>query len=220
MARTITVRRDADDLSLDIDDQMGGREVMDDLLREVHPTVGSVARKFVSQKGGSLQAGRSAESRQFFEDISGATPKDNEYKTARRNFQRYALGRTPDLATVEAYQANYEAKHGERSLILDDLILAAGGEIPDEEDEEFGELPPGDLEISIFSRVKVITGKKNKGSRADERDREIRLDIPRARQHAALADPLGEWIRQLEDSIPEFEIDDVRYIEARFTPKG
>lgn len=221
MARTITVRRDGDDLSIDTDDLYGGREVMDDLLREVHPTVGYTARKVVGTTGALLTGKTRTESRQFFEDISGAPKGSNDYETARRNFQRYAKGRKPTLEKVEEYQENYQATHnGERSAILDDLILAAGGEIPDEEDEEFEELPPGDLKIEIFSRVTIDTGKRKKGSPPDSRDRAIVIDIPRARQRAAIADPLGEWSRQLEDSIREFDISDVQWIEARFTPKG
>jgi len=224
MARTISVRRDASDLTIDDSyseyGESGGREVMDDLLREVHPTVGHLARKVVSPLGSGSKAGRSAESRTFFETISGASPSDKEYGTARRNFQRYAKGRTPDLATVEGYQARYELANGERSPILDDLIVAAGGEVPEPEDEGYGELPPGELVIEVMARVKVDTGKKQKKQASDVRDRAIVMPIPRARQMEAIRDPLAEWERQLGDSIPQFEISDVQWIEARFTPKG
>lgn len=214
MARTITIRRDASDLDID-DDNHGGREVMDDLLREVHPTITGRASRVVGQSG------RSETSTQFFEDISGDGKGSNPYKAARRNFQRYAkTGRTPQLGTLENYQRNYEAKHGERNELIDDLIIAAGGEVPEEDEEAFGELPPGDLELEVRAEIKVTTGKKNKKQRSDVRTRAVVLDIPRSRQRQAIADPLGEWIRQLEDSIPEFDIADVDYIEARFTPKG
>jgi len=171
MARAIVVRRDADELTIDDDPSeygaMGGREVMDDLLSEVHPTVGHLARKVVSPLGSGSKAGRSAESRTFFETISGASPSDKKYGTARRNFQRYAKGRTPDLTTVEFYQARYELANGERSPILDDLIESAGGEVPEPEDEGYGELPPGELVIEVMSRVKVDTGKKQKKQASD-----------------------------------------------------
>jgi hypothetical protein len=232
MARAIVVRRDASDLTIEDNPygdygDTGGREVMDDLLREVYPTIGYTARKVVGTAG-NLAPGRTQQSVQFFETISGAPKGSTAYASARRNFERYAGGRTPKLPTVEGYQARYELANGERSPILDDLIVAAGGEVPEPEDEGYGELPPGELEIEVYAAIKVDTGKRAKGRpqaqggayMQDIRTRAVKITIPRARQADAIRDPLAEWERQLGDAIPQFEISDVQWIEARFTPKG
>lgn len=223
MARAIVVRRDASELTIDDDPSeygaMGGREVMDDLLREVYPTIGYTARKVVGTTG-NLAPGRTQQSVQFFETISGAPKGSTAYASARRNFERYAGGRTPKLPTVEGYQARYELANGERSPILDDLIEAAGGDVPRDEDEGYGELPPGKLEIEVMAKVSIVTGKKQRGGSQDVRDRAVRVDVPSARQAYALRDPLAEFERMFSISVDGLTISDVQWIEARFTPKG
>jgi hypothetical protein len=216
MARTISVRRDADDLTIEDNPysdygDTGGREVMDDLLREVYPTPGYVARKV---------AGRSQQSVEFFETISGAKKGTTAYNSARRNFERYTDGtRKPTLRTVENYQARYEFAMGERSPILDDLIVAAGGKVPEPEEEGYGELPSGKLEIEVMAEVRIITGKKKRGGTHDVRTRAVKVDIPNARQSYAIRDPLAEFERMFSLSVDGLEISDVQWIEARFTPR-
>ena len=212
---TYRVHLDSSDLTFD-DDTHGGAELMQRLHDEVYPTVQGQASKFVGSAG-SPGAGRSAQSVEFFETISGAPKGTTAYDTTRRNFQRYANAeRTPKLATVEGYQARYELKNGERSPILDNLIRAAGGEVPEETADL--DLPPGKMEITVMSTVAVITGKKKKGAKGDVRTRAIPIEIGRGRQKKAADDPLGEWTRGFEDYVDNFEISDIQWMEVSFTP--
>jgi len=220
MAKTYSIRLSASELTIGDDpvhgNSTGGKELMDRLREEVYPTTTGRASRVVGGK-----VGRSAESVEFFETISGASKGSTEYKTARRNFQRYAGGRnlTPrSLPTVEGYQARYEMKNGERSPILDVLIEAAGGKVPENPEEDIS-LPPGKMTITMKSKVSVITGKKKKGGTHDTRSaRPVPIDIGRGRQDEALHDPLAEWARGFEDYVATFSVSDVQWVQVDYIP--
>src|SRR6185312_4996543 len=223
---TYRVRREADDLTIE-DEQHGGREVMDDLLREVYPTPASVAGKVVGTKGAG---NRSQQSVEFFEAISGAPKNSKTYENTRRNFQRYVSGRSdsktrtskPKLATVEGYQARYQAATGKRSPILDQLIEAAGGKVPTDT-AITSTLPRGTLEIKVKARIKVITGAKKHGQRPqDDTVRAVPVTInadQRALQKQAIADPLSVWDQLFREYV-SFEASDIDWMEVTFTPKA
>ena len=119
---------------------------------------------------------------------------------------------------MEGYQARYELANGTRSPILDDLIEAAGGEVPEPEDEGYGELPPGDLVLEFKATISITSGKGKRGS--DTRHRSTSVPIPAGYRQLAISDPLLAIEKSLGVAIPQLDISDVEWIEARFTPKG
>ncbi len=118
--------------------------------------------------------------------ITGMPASSKEYKAVQRNLQRWQLGRTPKLATVEAYAARAAVNTGEENPALLAIMDAVKGNLP---------VLPGYVAVRVTGTITILA------TQPDTRDRSVKIDVPDDTGYTTselVLNPLGAWIIAME----------------------